>query len=356
MLATSNLWYRYPTALADWTLRGIDLKVGRSELVGLVGPSGCGKTTLLRLIAGFERPVKGTISLNQQILSSAEIYVPAERRDIGMVFQDAALFPHLTAWQNACFGLSPRQSRQRVEWLLELVGIAGFAKRYPHELSGGQRQRLALVRSLATAPQLLLLDEPFSNLDVEVRLRLRQELPSVLKECGTAALMVTHDPEEALAICDQVAVIKAGSFEQIGPPQSVIREPATEFVGTFLAGENLIPLCRDREGWSTPLGRIRFNAVDTPCTDTHQDAQQGAASLMVSPRNLMIEGAADGAARVISREFLGQQWRYRIDLEGLTYSVICSLEAELLAGERCRLVWRPGANARAFPWGLPVVL
>ena len=173
-----GLWHRYRSANSDWTLQGIDLTLEPGELVGLLGPSGCGKTTLLRLIAGFEVPSLGEVRMHGQPVATAQRWLPPERRGVGMVFQDYALFPHLTAWDNTCFGLRPGQDTSRAAWLLELLGLERLTKRYPHELSGGQRQRLALARALAPAPGVVLLDEPFSNLDVEVRLRLRSELPA----------------------------------------------------------------------------------------------------------------------------------------------------------------------------------
>jgi iron(III) transport system ATP-binding protein len=169
-----DLWHRYQSGAADaWTLRGVDLELGSGELLGLLGPSGCGKTTLLRLIAGFEQPERGRIWIDAQEVAGPNRLLPPERRGVGMVFQDYALFPHLDAWANARFGLRRGQDPERVHWLLELLGLQGLERRFPHELSGGQRQRLALARALAPEPSVVLLDEPFSNLDVEVRQRLQ---------------------------------------------------------------------------------------------------------------------------------------------------------------------------------------
>ena len=222
-----------------------------------------------------------------------------------MLFQDYALFPHLTAWQNACFGLKPGADRSRARWLLDLLGLQGLEQRYPHELSGGQRQRLALVRALAPQPQLLLLDEPFSNLDVDVRLRLRAELPRVLKECGVTALMVTHDPEEALAICDQVAVLSGGYWHQCAPPQQLVAQPATAFVATFVLQANV--LSRDALGGLTSVNQQR--ACD--------QMQAGSdSSWLVRQEDLQLSSASSGQAQVLSREFLGYEWLYVIDVDG----------------------------------------
>jgi iron(III) transport system ATP-binding protein len=174
------------------------------------------------------------VRIGGQEVAGSHRWLPPERRGVGMVFQDYALFPHLDAWRNACFGLKRGQDTSRAAWLLELLGLKGLEKRYPHELSGGQRQRLALARALAPGCSLVLLDEPFSNLDVEVRLRLRAELPGVLARCGASGLIVTHDPEEALAICDRIAVLRDGELQQCATPRELVSHPANPFVGRFV--------------------------------------------------------------------------------------------------------------------------
>ena len=234
-LIIEDLWHKYTSnSQKQWAISSLDLTLHRGELVGLLGPSGCGKTTLLRLIAGFERPSRGRILIANNVVASSSYWVAPERRGVGMVFQDYALFPHLDIWNNVCFGLRPGQDKSRASWLLDLLGIADLRNRYPHELSGGQKQRLALARALAPGTSLVLLDEPFSSLDVEVRLRLRSELSNVLNSCSATGLLVTHDPQEALAICDRVAVMREGVIHQCATPIELLTKPRTPFIGNFL--------------------------------------------------------------------------------------------------------------------------
>ncbi len=344
-----GVWHRYPQAAADgWTLRDVNLGLRPGELVGLLGPSGCGKTTLLRLIAGFERPARGVVAMEGRDVASSSRWLPPERRGVGMVFQDYALFPHLDAWQNACFGLRRGQDSSRAAWLLELLGLQGLERRYPHELSGGQRQRLALARALTPGPAVVLLDEPFSNLDVEVRLRLRSELPGVLSQCGTSGLIVTHDPEEALAICDRVAVLRGGTLHQCASPRQLVEEPATAFVGRFVLQGNLLPgRCRP-EGVQTPLGWLQPAAA---MAATGEDLE-----VLVSPQALQFTADPQGPAWVLSREFLGREWLYQVDcqLEGqsLQLRLRLPLEADHPRGQRGHVQLVAGARARVFPAGL----
>ena len=200
-LIIDDLHHKYDNQkISNWILNAINLKIEKGQLLGLLGPSGCGKTTLLRLIAGFEYPLKGKIILNDQEISNKNRILTPEKRKIGMVFQDYALFPHLTVLENAMFGLKDKKNKSRVNFLINIVGLDKFINRYPHELSGGQKQRLAIARALAPGTNFILLDEPFCSLDMHVKLKLRSELPNILRSCNASGLMVTHDPEEAMSI------------------------------------------------------------------------------------------------------------------------------------------------------------
>jgi iron(III) transport system ATP-binding protein len=241
VLKLSDVERAYGSELA---VESIDLTVREGELLTLLGPSGCGKTTTLRLIAGLDTPTGGTVEVAGETVAGVDETgsgtgetVPPEERDVGMVFQEFALFPHLTVAENVAFGIQDRpeaEREERVAELLELVGLAEYGDRTPEDLSGGQRQRVALARSLAPEPDVLLLDEPFSNLDVRLRTRMREEVRRILKEAGVTAVSVTHDQEEALSISDRVAVVHDGRIEQVGRPETVFEHPESRFVAEFI--------------------------------------------------------------------------------------------------------------------------
>lgn len=220
----------------------VSFQLGQGEIGCLLGESGCGKTTILRSIAGFEPLQKGTILLNGEVISSPTQVLPPEQRQVGMMFQDYALFPHLKVGENIGFGLRklPRQQRQvRIDEMLQLVGLKAYEDRYPHELSGGQQQRVALARALAPEPQLLLLDEPFSNLDVDTRERLAFELRDILKQTGHTALLVTHNHDEAFALADQIGVMARGKLQQWASPAILYDHPVNSYVSDILHREVL---------------------------------------------------------------------------------------------------------------------
>ena len=340
-----GLWHSYGSSGAEWTLQDINLGLGAGELVGLLGPSGCGKTTLLRLIAGFETPVRGSIRLHGREVASPQHSLAAERRGVGMVFQDYALFPHLNAWDNTCFGLRRGQDTARATWLLDLLGLDQLKERYPHELSGGQRQRLALARALAPAPSVVLLDEPFSNLDVEVRLRLRSELPSVLSACNASGVLVTHDPEEALAICSRVAVLRDGCLHQCASPKDMVNSPATPFVGSFVLQRNVLPVWNDAsEGClRCPLGDLERPG------DLQADSLTEEATVLVAPEAITLLEDSSGEDQIVGREFLGHSWMYRVKSGDRQLRLLRPLSEDYQRGQSCRLRLQPGSYVLLHP-------
>ncbi|HVE91500.1 MAG TPA: ABC transporter ATP-binding protein [Actinomycetota bacterium] len=276
-------------------VRDFSLEVSPGEIMALLGPSGCGKTTFLRLVAGFERPDTGTIELSGRIVAGKGRYVPPERRRVGVVFQDYALFPHLTVGGNAGYGVDASARRSRVHEVLDLVGLAGLEDRYPHELSGGQQQRVALARALAPEPSLLLLDEPFSNLDAALRVRVRAEVRDILRAAGTATIFVTHDQEEALSLADRVAIMARGRLHQVDPPDRVYTRPADAFVAGFVGGANLL------DGWS--------DGHDVGCSvgtlNPLQAPPPGPAVIVVRPESLRLRPEPSGPAVVTRATFYG---------------------------------------------------
>jgi iron(III) transport system ATP-binding protein len=284
-----------------------DLCVERGEFVALLGPSGCGKTTLLRLVAGFETPDAGEVKLGDRVVAHASTWVAPERRRVGMVFQDYALFPHLTVAENVGFGLPRKERRTRVPIVLALVDLCGLGARYPHELSGGQQQRVALARALAPNPELVLLDEPWSNIDPHLRGSMRDELARILRGIGVTVVLVTHDREEAFSLADRIAVMRDGRVVQEGTPEDVYLAPATRWVAEFVGAGNFLPGTLADGVVATPVGA--FPALNT-CTDA-------AVEVLIRPELLELEPNPAGSGEVIAREFRGHDVFYRVLLDGV---------------------------------------
>ncbi|MFQ5801998.1 MAG: ABC transporter ATP-binding protein [Candidatus Methylomirabilales bacterium] len=277
----------------------LTLGVEKGEIMALLGPSGSGKTTGLRLIAGFERPDAGVVEIGGAIMADKRTLVPPEERGVGMVFQEYALFPHLTVEANIAFGLRRLDAltrAQRVKGMLETVGLTPFAGRYPHELSGGQQQRVALARALAPRPSVLLLDEPFSNLDADLRIQMLHEVYTILRELGMTAIFVTHDQEEAFMVADRVGILHQGRLEQLGRPEEIYHLPATRFVARFVGKADFLPGRVTEEGIETELGTLP-NASGFP---------RGAkVEVMIRPDHIELVPDPMGHAMVISRQFRG---------------------------------------------------
>lgn len=287
----------------------LNLHLNAGDIGCLLGSSGCGKTTTLRAIAGFEPIHAGEITLAGEVISRPGWTLAPEKRRIGMVFQDYALFPHLSVAENIAFGIRnhPRLD-QVVAELLELVNLGALGKRYPHELSGGQQQRVALARALAPEPQLLLLDEPFSNLDGELRRRLSHEVRDILKARGTSAILVTHDQEEAFAVSDHVGVFKEGRLEQWDTPYNLYHEPRTPFVASFIGqGYFIRGQMIDPESVRTELGVLRGNRA-------YPGVSGSAVDVLLRPDDIVYAPQSDLKARVIGRTFQGASTLYRLQL------------------------------------------
>jgi iron(III) transport system ATP-binding protein len=324
----------------------VSFQLKQGELLGLLGPSGCGKTTLLRMIAGFEKPSCGQIELGGKVVSGDRHWLEPEKRKTGMVFQDYALFPHLNVSENIAFGLQtkkPRPSKQqiqeRVVEVLNLVGLSGFEKRYPHELSGGQQQRIALARALAPQPELILLDEPLSNLDVQVRERLRHEVRTILKSTNTAAIFVTHDQEEAMAIADKIGVMQNGKLVQLGTPEEIYTSPKCKFVAEFVTQANFLQATRQGNTWQTELGAWQ---IDSPVT-----LEQG--ELMFRQEDVILQPDDSGVTVIQEREFLGREYRYCLQtLSGKRLHARTDVKTSLPVGSTVKLEIIPNM-AQIFP-------
>ena len=320
--------YGAVTALHD-----LSLTVERGEILAVIGPSGCGKTTALRLIAGFEQPDTGTVEIGQRLVSGPRVFLPPEQRQIGMVFQTYALFPHLTVAENVAYGLHRFDAKNRerqVRHVLRLVGLSDLHARMPHEISGGQQQRVALARALAPEPAVVLLDEPFSNLDASLRRAMRDEVRAILRTSGATAIFVTHDQEEALFMGDCVAVLNQGRLEQLGSPEEIFHAPATRFVADFMGNTDFLPGEVAAEGILTEIGLVK-QRVDLPVGSPVE--------LAVRADDVTIARDRASKALVLARYFQGAQNVYRVRLP--SGRLLHSLQPHTL-------IWQPGTPVRIW--------
>ena len=307
---------------------GFELAAGR--IACLLGPSGCGKTTMLRMIAGFEQPDRGDISLAGGSIAD----LPPERRDIGIVFQDYALFPNLNVLDNVIFAMlkTPKAEKStQAMRLIAMLGLTGLENRFPDQLSGGQQQRVALARSFAAEPRLLLLDEPFSNLDAALRQNTRREIRAILKSTGLGVVFVTHDQEDALSFADKICVMREGLVEQFGPPMQLYDRPANAFVATFLGRTNLLQARADGSHAQTPFGQVELDGE-----------AQGEVLLSLRPEHIALDTAreSDGAAVVAYREFKGHDITYWVQIGGASIQVDTDYRHRFNPGERVTLTQR----------------
>ena len=318
---------------------GVDLLVERGAICAVLGPSGCGQAGTLRLIAGLERPDAGEIVVGGRVVSSPDRFVPAEQRRIGMVFQDYALFPHMDVAGNVGYGLGRRPDSGRIREALELVGLSGAETRPVHELSGGQQQRVALARALAPTPDLVLLDEPFSNLDASLRDRLRQEVSQILRAAGVTALFVTHDQEEAMSIAETVAVMREGRIEQAGTPEEVYLRPASRWMASFLGDIEVLP-------GEALAGRVTCELGTLPVAEP----LDGHVDVLVRPESVAIgvSGPPSAAsAEVVTRRFFGHD-----QLVGLRLA-----SGRVVSSRRLGYpAWHPGDRVRVWVEGPAEVL
>ena len=326
----------------------LDLSVPRGRVVALLGPSGCGKTTSLRLIAGFDTPDAGTIEIGGRVVFGPRSCVPPEKRRVGMVFQEGALFPHLTVAQNIAYGLARDQRpKERVREVLDLVGLSGLGNRMSHELSAGQQQRVALARALAPRPEALLLDEPFSNLDPGLREQVRRDVLEILKASNATTIFVTHDQDEALFMGDAIAVMHQGRIEQVDTPEEIFHRPATRFVAQFIGNVDFIPAWRDGQKLVTEVGWVPW---PDSCRITN------GLEVMVRPDCLGCHPSDQGQGIIVGREFQGAFYLYRVSLSsGQTVRCLLSHAEEYPVGATVTATLRPGHTLRPFVEGQAVV-
>ena len=317
------------------------IQLPQGRILALLGPSGCGKTTALRLIAGFDDPDSGSITVASSPVYDESVSVPPDKRRVGMVFQEGALFPHLTVEQNIAYGLSREDNRsERVAEVVQLTGLEGLTQRMPYELSGGQQQRVALARALAPRPELLLLDEPFSNLDPGLREQVRRDVMSILRDSGMTAVFVTHDQEEAMYVGDTIAVMNRGRIEQQGTPEEIFHRPRSKFVAEFIGMVDFVPAQWEDNTFSTAIGATQWPSLPT---------FDGVLEAMVRPDCVECHPSEEGNGVIVEREFRGAFYLYRVALNaGSTVRCLLSHTDEYQEGTRVAVQVRCGHSLRPF--------
>ncbi|MCU7835755.1 MAG: ABC transporter ATP-binding protein [gamma proteobacterium symbiont of Taylorina sp.] len=300
-------------------IKGVDINVFAGEIACLLGASGCGKTSLLRSIAGFEKLSQGRIQIRDHMVNDESMTIPPEQRHVGMVFQDFALFPHLDVNHNIAFGLSRlnnNEKNQRVDELLEMIGMNDIGDKFPHQLSGGQQQRVALARALAPKPDLLLMDEPFSGLDVELREQLASEIRNIIKQEGITAILVTHDQNEAFAMADKIGLLHEGHIVQWGSPYNLYHQPATRYAANFIGQGVIIPgQIIDQNTINTDLGLIHGKV---PCGCRLNCAVE----VLIRPDDLIHDDESACQLEIVNKVFRGAEFLYTLKIND-SYSVLC---------------------------------
>ncbi len=331
-LTVHNLYcdYNERPILSDFSL-----EVARNEILCLLGPSGCGKTTLLKTVAGLMPIHTGEISVDKTMVNGRDVYVQPEQRNVGMIFQDYALFPHLTVAENISFGLrslSKAEQNAKVEEMLDLVRLEGLGQRYPHELSGGQQQRVAIARALACEPKLLLLDEPFSNIDSQVRHKLLREIRRILKTKGISAVFVTHSKDEAFVFADRLAVVNEGKVEQVGTAAELYQRPKTRFVAQFLGAANWLP------AWVSAEKQLETELGSVESLDNLPHPVGSKVDLMVRPQQFKLTQDSEGPARLLEQHLVGSGIECHLQFGAREVHAQCG---EMLTDTLYRLSVRP---------------
>tara|TARA_B100001750_G_scaffold19764_1_gene13432 strand:- start:173 stop:1234 length:1062 start_codon:yes stop_codon:yes gene_type:complete len=330
---------------AEPVVNGATFSVEKGEILVLLGPSGCGKTTTLRLIAGFEKPDKGTVSISGRTVVDNDVFVQPEKRHVGMVFQDYALFPHLSVADNVAYGVdTKRYGIQSVLRALTMTRLNTYQYRFPHELSGGQQQRVALARALAPRPEVILLDEPFSNLDSTLREGMRKETKATIKDSGTTAIFVTHSQEEALFMGDKIAVMNQGIIEQIGTPDNIFNSPSNEFVANFMDAAEFLPVKISSGEFLTEIGNV--NVANPPSTDVED------LSVMVRAHDIVIEPSDKPIGAIQESVFQGATVLYSVLLESgqIVHSMMPHVN-QYEKGTKVKVTLAPGHNLNCFSRG-----